>query len=75
MTYVFEHHCWSGNHWTTTLHHMTASELRDAKADESETVYFEEIHFTRAHSFVRCGGHHTTGLWIDNGRIRYAKGE
>jgi hypothetical protein len=34
---------------------------------------YKAIHRTTAHKWVRDGYNHETGLYIDDGRIRYAK--
>jgi hypothetical protein len=30
-------------------------------------------HWTRAHEWVKAGGLHETGLYVDGGRVRYAE--
>lgn len=67
--YVFEHKP-SG---FTTLHEVTAKEFAALKAKDSEDHWHESIHFTRAHAWVKTGGHHSTPLYTDEGRIRYAR--
>ncbi len=59
-----------------TLHEMTKAQLADNRrfnSDENHEWYV--VSAERAHRFVRYGGVHTTGLWVDQGRIRKAKGE
>ena len=40
---------------------------------ESADWFFERISGSEAHRWVRNDGHHETPLWIDQGRIRYAR--
>lgn len=67
--YVFQHR----PHGNTTLHEMTAKEFADASAKDTDDYWHEKIHFTRAHKWVKEGGHHSTPLFTDEGRIRYAR--
>lgn len=41
--------------------------------DEGGYKCFKPIHYTTAHKWVKDGYNHETGLYIDDGRIRYAK--
>lgn len=49
---------------------MTRAEYRKRVA-EHDDVY--EISAAEAHRRVKDGDIHETGLWVDEGRIRYAK--
>jgi len=42
-------------------------------ADEGGYKRFKPLHYTAAHNWVKRGYIHETGLYIDDGRIRYAK--
>lgn len=61
-----------------TLVELTAKEYREV-ADEKDTdeedaaPAYEPVHWTSAHEWVKRGGHHSTPLYIDEGRIRYAR--
>ena len=61
--------------YACTLREMSERELRDAIAAAPENVTYERVPAYVAHRHVRGDGIHSTGLWIDNGRIRYAKEE
>lgn len=37
------------------------------------TLLYKPVHRTTAHDWVKKGYPHETGLWIDGGKIRYAK--
>ncbi len=55
---------------------LTHTELREINAAYGPpTVRYKPVHWTNAHDWVRRGRIHGTGLWTDNGRIRYAEGE
>jgi hypothetical protein len=63
-------------HSHDTLIEVTPAELReDAAQHGPRLTYLRPCDAHRAHRWVKDGGHHATGLWTDNGRIRYASGE
>lgn len=55
---------------------LTGPELRTVERLQGPFLpRYKRIDASRAHRFVRNGGLHHTGLWIDcDGRIRYAEG-
>jgi hypothetical protein len=58
-----------------TLHEMTKREYAEATRFDTVSTW-TPVSAERAHRFVRYGGLHTTGLWMDQGRMRKAtKGE
>lgn len=79
--YVMQHHASSRGDdgelfgpFVTTLWEMTAKEFA-AQVDEFMPTLsaWERVHFTLAHAWVKQGGHHMTNLYVDDGRIRYAR--
>lgn len=40
--------------------------------DKAQGGQYRRVPASYAHQWVKQGGHHETGLWTDNGRIRYA---
>jgi hypothetical protein len=67
--YVIQSH---SDYGQIMLHEMDKGELRLAKV-----MYplhsFRVVSGVEAHRWVRGGGNHTTPLWVDRGRIRYAR--
>lgn len=59
----------------TTLTEMTKAQIKAACAERGEARYphYNHISGTEAHRYVKNGGHHETPLWVDAGRIRYAR--
>lgn len=51
--------------------YVSANEARDGGA--SPWVSIRRVPASEAHAWVRSGKTHMTGLWIDNGKVRYAK--
>lgn len=66
---------------TTTLVEMTPTEYRNAINEEHRStlnpekrVHYELTTANRARRYVKDGGHHETGLWVDaDGKVRYAR--
>ena len=56
-----------------TLKEMTARELREAH--QVDRFAYRPVSAQQARNFVRWGGHHETGLWVDGDKVRYAKPE
>lgn len=54
------------------LHELDRKGLKLAKRAYPH-AHFEVISGFRAHHWVRNGWPHSTPLWVDNGRIRYAR--
>jgi hypothetical protein len=67
--YVLQSH---PNYMYATLHELDKKGLVLAKRAYPEH-HFEVITGMQAHRWVRKGGHHSTPLYIDQGRIRYAR--
>ena len=66
----------------TTLIEMSQSEYLAALEAEFKTVSAPEPRTRHkrttseeARRYVKDGGHHETGLWVDEGKVRYAKAE
>lgn len=55
----------------------TEKELNKAQHTVTDTEggykRYKPLHYTAAHNWVKRGYIHETGLYIDEGRIRYAK--
>jgi hypothetical protein len=62
--YVSHDHLWE----------MTAKELREAEAENKPGVEYNVIPAYLAHRYVKQGMNHSTPLWVDNGKVRYARG-
>ena len=68
-------------HWSTvTLREMTPAELKRAKQTweaykgfNDHDRHYRVVDWPEAHRWVRDGGHHETPLYVDQGRIRYAR--
>ncbi|THK33455.1 hypothetical protein EHS39_36205, partial [Ensifer sp. MPMI2T] len=69
----------------TTMHHMaliemTPTEYREtideearASVEQVKRVRHQRITADEARRYVKAGGHHETGLWVDaDGKVRYA---
>ncbi|MCO5730116.1 hypothetical protein [Rhizobium sp. SSA_523] len=66
----------------TTLIEMTHREYLAALEHEFKTVSAPEpktrhkrTTAEEARRYVKDGGHHETGLWVDDGKVRYAKAD
>jgi hypothetical protein len=55
-----------------TLHELDKKGLRLAKL-AYPNHHFVVVSGAYAHQWVRKGWHHSTPLWVANGRIRYAR--
>lgn len=53
----------------TLVEFSSRQDLREAQDSAVVTYVASE----RAHRWVRDGLEHETGLWLDNGKLRYAK--
>jgi hypothetical protein len=60
------------NHSCPTLHELDKKTLRLAKHAYPHHE-FRVVSGAEAHRWVRDGGHHSTPLYLDQGRIRYAR--
>lgn len=59
-----------------TLHEFTRREWRDIEALQGPVLdRYRQVWASEAHKWVKTGGHHSTGLWTDDGRIRYAESD
>jgi len=58
------------NFATQQLFEMTAKELK--AAEQTHNVTHTPVSAAFAHRWVRNGGTHNTGLWLDDNRIRKA---
>lgn len=47
-------------------------EMFHLQEENTDKAYWY-FHPSRAHNWVKHGNPHETGLWIDNGKVRYAK--
>jgi hypothetical protein len=72
--YVIRHHIEpiSGRTFSCMLTEM--SKLQFLKAEQNERCRYEPVNASYAHTWVRNGGLHETALWVDQGRIRRARG-
>lgn len=63
--------------YTSQLFEMSKAELREAlEADKQPDTRWRHrrVWAQEAHAWVKSGGLHSTGLWVDSDRrIRYAK--
>lgn len=64
---------------TTTLVEMTTAEYNEAITAEHSSLLGTDDHVThtritseQARRYVKDGGTHETGLWVDGGKVRYA---
>ena len=57
------------------LTEMTAKELKEAEARNDPQVTYKRIDSVRARQMVKDGYTHETGLWVDDGKVRYAKAD
>lgn len=67
---------------TKTLIEMTPAEYRKAVAtehsaplDAENRVTHQQVTPNQARQWVKNGGHHETGLWVDDGKVRYARAD
>ena len=66
-------------HGNAMLMEMTDKEYREVEAEEIDygegdtAPKYEPIHWTRAHQWVKDDYPHETPLYIDDGRIKYAR--
>jgi hypothetical protein len=67
--YVIAHYPSGG---TAMLHELDKKGLKLAKRAYPHH-HFEVVSGIFAHRWVRDGGHHSTPLYVDQGRIRYAR--
>lgn len=59
-----------------TLHEFTRREWRDIEALQGPVLdRYRQVGGHEAHRWVKSGAQHSTGLWTDDGRIRYAESE
>jgi hypothetical protein len=59
-----------------SLHQMSAAEAKYETARECDAgtgVYYKRVSGAEAHAWVRRGEVHSTPLYLDEGRIRYAR--
>jgi hypothetical protein len=54
------------------LHEMSPAEFKQAEAEAAPHVRFAVWQWQSAHRWVREDGLHSTGLWVDGERVRYA---
>lgn len=66
----------------TTLLEMSQKELVEALKTDMKNVAnpqlrsrHRRVSASEAHRYVKDGGHHETGLWVDDGKVRYAKAD
>ena len=62
----------NGNWDATFVEEMTAKELKQAKRKYPNRLHLV-ISGAEAHQWVRKGGVHGTPLYVDHGRVRYAR--
>lgn len=75
MIYAFREY----THSRVLVEFRSAKEMRDYDAANAARDGGAEPPFThtqttreRAHAWVKAGNIHETGLWVDQGRVRYA---
>jgi hypothetical protein len=69
--YVKTYVLYGGLGYRVELHELTPAEF--ARLPQTEERYSRKVPAQEAHKWVREGGFHTTPLWLDGGRVRYAR--
>lgn len=62
----------SGRYSQQLVEFDTVKEMRDTAEAWAPDFTFRRVPAATAHDWVRKGRTHMTGLWLDDGRIRYA---
>jgi hypothetical protein len=52
---------------------LVESTQRQTEQADISKVGYDRVSPEYAHRWVKSGGHHETGLWVDNGKVRYAR--
>jgi hypothetical protein len=52
---------------------LVESTQRQVEQADISKVGYDRVSPEYAHKWVKNGGHHETGLWVDNGKVRYAR--
>ena len=52
---------------------LVESTQRQTEQCDISKVGYDRVSPEYARQWVKNGGHHETGLWVDNGKVRYAR--